>query len=86
VNASLIDLGIDSLTSTELANALSREFGVKLAPTLVFSYPTAKNIIDRIKELLGFHTQSVISVSPMPVLLSSTSAAIVDLAFRLPGG
>eukprot|EP01042_Synura_sphagnicola_P036678 gene36678-biopygen17962 len=48
-----MSLGLDSLGATELANRLSKELDVKLLPTLVFSYPSVKEISGYIYELLG---------------------------------
>jgi acyl carrier protein len=39
-DATLMDLGLDSLGATELSSQLSQRLGVKVLPTLLFSYPT----------------------------------------------
>ena len=36
----LMDLGLDSLGATQLANTLARKTGLSLPPTLVFDYST----------------------------------------------
>ena len=50
----LMDLGLDSLGASELSGRLSSELGVKVLPTLVFSYPTLGEIQrNMIESVLG---------------------------------
>lgn len=44
----LMDMGIDSLSATEIASNLSTEFGLKLFPTLLFNYPTVNDIVNHL--------------------------------------
>ena len=44
VDAALMDAGVDSMTSIDLALELSREFDVKLPSTVVFDYPTPRAV------------------------------------------
>ncbi|MEU4462103.1 type I polyketide synthase, partial [Nocardia fluminea] len=44
------DLGFDSLTAVEFRNRLSGEIGSRLAPTLVFDYPTIETLSTHLSE------------------------------------
>ncbi|MHA5051011.1 type I polyketide synthase [Streptomyces sp. SD15] len=46
------DLGFDSLTAVELRNRLASSTGLQLAPTLVFSYPTPRELGRHLRGLL----------------------------------
>ncbi|MFI1913834.1 SDR family NAD(P)-dependent oxidoreductase [Nocardia sp. NPDC020380] len=95
----LRDIGVDSLTSLELRNALSTEIGRTLPPTLVFDHPTIRAIaalVDR--------TGGVPAAAPnAPTVTTPASAAdvaepamsdddsddpivIVGMSCRFPGG
>lgn len=52
VDRSLGDIGMDSLLGLEFRKALQAQCEVVLPATLVWSYPTARAVIDRIVELL----------------------------------
>ena len=43
-DATLMDEGLDSLGATELSSKLAAELGVRVTPTLIFSYPTMRLI------------------------------------------
>ena len=44
VHAPVMELGIDSLGATELIQRLSNDLGLRLAPTLLFDYPTVDEL------------------------------------------
>ncbi|POM24527.1 Erythronolide synthase, modules 3 and 4 [Actinomadura rubteroloni] len=48
----LFDMGLDSLTALDLQNRLSRATGLRLPSTLVFDYPTLRELGDFLRERL----------------------------------
>jgi predicted naringenin-chalcone synthase/acyl carrier protein len=48
----LMDSGLTSVATTELSMRLSKDFGVKIRPTIVFTSPTIDDISERVFELL----------------------------------
>lgn len=53
-DAQVMELGgFDSLSATELSGKLSSEFGVRVSPTMVFNYPTLRDITSHLLDLLG---------------------------------
>ena len=52
-DASLMDAGLDSLGATELSRRLTAELGVRVSPTLLFSYPSVREITAHLQEQLG---------------------------------
>ena len=52
-NTPLMDAGVDSLSAVELARQLSELSGVKLSSTVIFTYPTARNIARHLLSILA---------------------------------
>lgn len=51
LDSALMDAGLDSLASVEFQNTLTKEFrGVPMPSTLMFDFPTAKEIAQHIKD------------------------------------
>jgi len=51
LDSALMDSGMDSLTAVSFRNGLQQNLGVKLPSSLMFDYPTMKEITNRIVEL-----------------------------------
>ncbi|NDG63455.1 MAG: SDR family NAD(P)-dependent oxidoreductase, partial [Planctomycetes bacterium] len=88
----LMDLGLDSLGASELAGRLSSELGVRVLPTLVFSYPTLSDILTHMKESLGliededgFRRDDSRSRKVGNESDDDDAVAIVGVGCRLPG-
>lgn len=50
LDASLMDSGMDSLSSVAFRNDLQKAIGFKLGAALIFDYPTARTLIDFLVE------------------------------------
>jgi acyl carrier protein/NADP-dependent 3-hydroxy acid dehydrogenase YdfG len=88
-DALLMQTGLDSLGATELSAQLSAEFKVKVPPTLIFNFPTVKEIVGYLQAALSAQhaapvsraAQQPLSVSSSPQarsLLSSAAAVYLD--------
>jgi 3-oxoacyl-(acyl-carrier-protein) synthase/malonyl CoA-acyl carrier protein transacylase/NAD(P)-dependent dehydrogenase (short-subunit alcohol dehydrogenase family)/acyl carrier protein len=86
-DAQLMDIGLDSLGVTELANKLSTAMKVKVPPTLVFSYPSTKDIIEYFQTAFGVGKASkVTAAGPAPSALAAVNeVAVVGMSCRFPG-
>ncbi|MGW4350521.1 type I polyketide synthase [Nocardia sp. NPDC004582] len=63
------ELGFDSLGGVEFRNRLSRVAGLSLPSTLVFDYPTAR-------ELAGYLLEQALAEAPAPAAAPTPSAAV----------
>jgi acyl transferase domain-containing protein/NAD(P)-dependent dehydrogenase (short-subunit alcohol dehydrogenase family)/acyl carrier protein len=83
----LMDIGLDSLGVTELATRLAAEFGIHVMPTMVFSYPTLRDITAYMLSELGV----VATTAPTfvhaggAVVDRGAEVAIVGVSCRFPG-
>eukprot|EP01041_Mallomonas_annulata_P028508 gene28508-50372_t len=96
-NAALMDVGLDSLGAAELAGALSKEFGIRMLPTAIFSYPTIADLTTHALDLLGWEESTSYGGEPLGSISiksdlmdlgkdSDRHIAIVGVSCLLPGG
>ena len=90
----LMDVGLDSLASTQLVQGLSENLGVKLPPTLLFDYPTINVLSDHLTALVmedmamlqgtgDNENQRAMGGSVSP---HEREVAITGMSCRFPGG
>ncbi|MEV6771982.1 type I polyketide synthase [Nocardia sp. NPDC051030] len=78
------ELGFDSLTALEMRNRVNAQTGLRLPVTLVFDYPTARAVAQRIGEILvpaDVSEPTTVHAEP-----ADEPIAIVAMACRYPGG
>lgn len=77
---SFIELGFDSLRSTELINAINANLNLRLSPTVVYEYSTIENLAKHL-------TNTVIKEEPTNgTSLQQEPIAIIGLSGKYPGG
>ena len=54
----LVEIGVDSIMTVGLLRQLEKQTGLSLPPTLLWEYPTAAAVAERIVELLSLSTVS----------------------------
>ncbi|MET7719179.1 type I polyketide synthase [Streptomyces sp. NPDC005407] len=79
------DLGLDSLTSLELRNALGRRTGLRLPATLAFDHPTPSAVASYLLEEL-LETGRTSAASGPDRTAAGEPIAIVAMGCRFPGG
>ncbi len=84
------EIGFDSLTAVELRNRLTSAAAVKLPATLIFDYPTPRQLADHLIEKVRGSGDSGAAPTPTvrePALPAADDpVVIVGMACRLPGG
>ena len=66
-NRPLRELGLDSLMAVELRNALAKDSGLTLAPTLVFEHPTITALAELLETGMGFREKATEAAEAIPV-------------------
>ena len=85
---SLLDMGLDSLGTTELASILQTMFDVELPSTLVFNYPTIADLSNYLHGILAPDQNSKVTLSTQrhSTRNNSVDFCIVGMSCRFPGG
>ncbi|MGO4758942.1 phosphopantetheine-binding protein, partial [Streptomyces sp. 2MCAF27] len=86
------DLGFDSLTALELRNGLNAATGLRLSATLIFDYPTVRELSGHLHDELvapgsAVHTAASAAGPARPAVpVDDDPIAIVSMSCRYPGG
>ncbi|MYW02736.1 acyl carrier protein, partial [Streptomyces sp. SID3343] len=78
VDKGLLELGLDSLTATQLRNRLTSETGLKLPTTVVFDHPTVTALATHLGHLLFRSAEAPPVLTQLERLETSLAAAAVD--------
>ena len=78
------DLGLDSLGSVQLRNALARGTGLALPRTLMFDYPSVDRVADFLAQALA-RVKPQAPAAPGPAAPAAEPIAIIGMGCRFPG-
>ncbi|HTQ80995.1 MAG TPA: beta-ketoacyl synthase N-terminal-like domain-containing protein, partial [Thermoanaerobaculia bacterium] len=79
------ELGMGSLASLDLSARLGRHLGRPFPPTLVFDYPSARRLAERLCVLFGEEPGTAPSAAGAPPKADAEPIAILGMACRFPG-
>ncbi len=87
VNADLSEYGFDSITFTEFANELNKEYKLELTPVIFFEYPTLHSFAEYLIEehQAGFASQFVGSpfkASESGIFLEKVQSSLIQIASK----
>ncbi|WP_157868859.1 type I polyketide synthase, partial [Streptomyces atriruber] len=96
-DATFRDLGLDSVLSVELRNRLVSATGLRMPASILFDYPTLRDLADHLHERIvgaldtALDSPAVSRATASPAATAPAAAdddpvAIVGMACRLPGG
>ncbi|MFI9643206.1 SDR family NAD(P)-dependent oxidoreductase [Micromonospora sp. NPDC051925] len=80
------ELGFDSLTAVELRNGLSASTGLRLPATLIFDYPSPRDLARHLLNEIGGPDSADTTRAVTGTAVADEPVAIVGMACRYPGG
>ncbi|MEU5846863.1 type I polyketide synthase [Saccharopolyspora shandongensis] len=87
IDATFLDLGLDSLTAIDLRDRLAAVCELELPATMIFDYPTPAQLVEFLESRLGGAETTAEQGPNFPGdSASDEPIAIVGMACRLPGG
>ncbi|WP_255325384.1 beta-ketoacyl synthase N-terminal-like domain-containing protein, partial [Streptomyces gardneri] len=91
VDRTFREAGCTSLTGVDLRNRINAAFGVRMAPSMIFDFPTPEALAEQLLVVVhGEAAANLAGAEPAPVVTAAGGVdepvAIVGMACRLPGG
>ncbi|MFE1909508.1 acyltransferase domain-containing protein, partial [Streptomyces gardneri] len=90
VDRTFREAGCTSLTGVDLRNRINAAFGVRMAPSMIFDFPTPEALAEQLLVVVhGEAAANPAGAEPAPVAAAGgvdEPVAIVGMACRLPGG
>lgn len=81
----LVDAGVKSLTAVLIARQISERVGLPLPPTLVYSHPTAQDIVTALSEQLAEGERQEMAPTMSSVTSSRPNLYVGGLVGKVPG-